>query len=121
VPIDAYYYFVRDRLALNWRLWLTERFLGRYFNNRAYYQLLSRPEIDNPDQRIADDIYAFTQQLLTFLLVLANAVLQLAAFGRVLWSISTYLVLFLFLYAAIVTAATFGIFGEKMVLLHFAQ
>src|SRR5581483_6203206 len=38
-----------------------------------------------------------------------------------LWSISTYLVLFLFLYAAIVTAATFGIFGEKMVLLHFAQ
>jgi putative ATP-binding cassette transporter len=30
-------------------------------------------------------------------------------------------VLFLFLYAAVVTAVTFGIFGEKMVSLHFTQ
>jgi len=121
VPIDSYYFYVRDQLALHWRRWLTDRFLGRYFNNRAYYQLLSKPEIDNPDQRIADDIYSFTQQLLTFGLVLANAILQLTAFGRVLWSISTYLLLFLLLYAAAITVATFGIFGEKMVLLHFAQ
>jgi putative ATP-binding cassette transporter len=47
--------------------------------------------------------------------------LQLVAFGRVLWSISSYLVLFLFLYAAVVTAVTFGIFGEKLVSLHFTQ
>jgi len=32
-----------------------------YFKNRGYYQLLSKPEIDNPDQRMADDIYSFTQ------------------------------------------------------------
>jgi putative ATP-binding cassette transporter len=121
VPIDAYYYYVRDRLALDWRRWLTDRFLGRYFDNRAYYQLLSKPEIDNPDQRISDDISSFTVQSLTFVLVLANGILQLAAFGRVLWSISTYLVLFLFLYAAVVTAMTFGIFGERMVSLHFMQ
>ena len=121
VPIDAYYYYMRDNLALNWRRWLTDRFLGRYFKDRGYYHLLSKPEIDNPDQRISDDIYSFTQQSLTFVLVLANALFQLAAFGWVLWSISSYLVLFLFLYAALVTAVTFGIFGEKMVSLHFTQ
>src|SRR5579863_10306896 len=48
VPADAYYYYVRDTLALNWRRWLTDHFLGRYFKNRAYYRLLSKPEIDNP-------------------------------------------------------------------------
>jgi len=121
VPIDAYYYYVRDNLSLNWRRWLTDRFLGRYFADRGYYRLLSKPEIDNPDQRISEDIYAFTQQSLSFVLVLASGVLQLAAFGRVLWSISIYLVFFLFLYAAVVTAVTFGVFGEKMVSLHFAQ
>jgi vitamin B12/bleomycin/antimicrobial peptide transport system ATP-binding/permease protein len=121
VPIDAYYYYMRDNLALNWRRWLTDRFLGRYFKDRGYYHLLSKPEIDNPDQRISDDIYSFTQQSLTFVLVLANALFQLAAFGWVLWSISSYLVVFLFLYAALVTAVTFGIFGEKMVSLHFTQ
>lgn len=121
VPIYALYAFVRDKLAINWRRWLTDRFLERYFNNRGYYQLLTQPEIDNPDQRISDDIYSFTQQSLTFLLVFANGVMQLVAFSRVLWSISTYLVLFVILYAAVATAVTFGLFGEKMVSLYFTQ
>lgn len=121
VPIDAYYYFVRDRLALDWRRWLTKRFLSRYVGDRAYYHLLSRGEIDNPDQRISDDIGAFTQQSLMYFLVLVNSLFQLAAFGRVLWSLSGYLVLFLFLYAGAVTATTYGIFGERMVSLHFMQ
>jgi vitamin B12/bleomycin/antimicrobial peptide transport system ATP-binding/permease protein len=121
VPIDAYYYYVRDKLALNWRRWLTDRFLGRYFTDRGYYQLLSKPEIDNPDQRISDDIYSFTLQSLNFVLVFANGLFQLLAFSRVLWFISSYLVLFLFAYAAVVTAITFGIFGEKMVSLQSTQ
>src|SRR5690349_21847019 len=40
VPIDAYYYYIRDNLSLNWRRWLTNRFLGRYFKDRGYYKLL---------------------------------------------------------------------------------
>ena len=121
VPIDAYYLFVVDKLSLNWRRWLTDRFLSRYLENRHYYKLLSHPEIDNPDQRIADDIYSFTKQSLGFILVFANALFQLVAFGGVLWSISHMLVLFLFGYAAVLTVTTFRIFGEKMVSLHFLQ
>src|SRR5262249_20204649 len=98
VPIDVYYYYVRDNFALNWRRWLTDSFIGRFLNDRRYYHLLSKPEIDNPDQRISDDIDSFTRQSLTLVLVFANGLLQLAAFGWVLWSISTNLVLFLFLY-----------------------
>lgn len=121
VPIDAFYYYVLDILALNWRRWLTARFLGRYLERRQYYHLLSKPEIDNPDQRISDDIYSFTRQSLGFVLVFANAMFQLVAFGGVLWSISHQLVGFLFVYAGLITVATFGIFGEKMVSLYFIQ
>ena len=121
VPIYAYYYYVRDTLALNWRRWLTDRFLDRYFKDRGYYHLLTKTEIDNPDQRISDDIYSFTSQTLSFLLVFTSGVFQLIAFSRVLWSISSLLVLFLFLYATIATGLTFGIFGEKMVSLHSIQ
>lgn len=121
VPIYAYYYYVRDKLALHWRRWLTSRFLDRYFQHRGYYHLLAKPDIDNPDQRISEDIASFTQQSLGFLLVFAGGVFQLVAFSRVLWSISSYLVLFLILYATIGTAIMFGVFGEKMVTLHFHQ
>ena len=121
VPIYAYYYYVRDKLALNWRRWLTNHLLGRYFKNRAFYHLLAKPEIDNPDQRISEDISSYTQQSVNFLLLFAGALMQLLAFGSVLWSISKNLVFFLIFYAAVGTLITFGVFGEKLVSLHFNQ
>ena len=121
VPIYAYYYYVRDTLALNWRRWLTDRILKRYFKNHAFYKLLAKPEIDNPDQRISQDIASYTQQALSFLLIFGGGVIQLLAFGRVLWSISGYLVLFVVLYAITVTLITFGVFSGKLVSLNFNQ
>ena len=121
VPIYAYYYYVRDTLALNWRRWLTDRFLARYFDNHAFYQLLAKPEIDNPDQRISQDIASVTQQSLSFLIVFGSGVFQLLAFGRVLWSISGYLVLFVLLYGTLVTLVTFWVFSGRLVSLHFNQ
>ena len=53
--------------------------------------------MDNADQRIADDIASLTQQSLAFLLLFVGGVFQLVAFSSVLWSISSYLVLYLVL------------------------
>ena len=100
VPIYSYYYYVRDKLAIQWRRGLTDEVMARYFDNHAFYRLLENPEIDNPDQRIAQDIASFTQQSLNFLLLFASAAFELLAFTGVLWSISQLLVLFLALYAA---------------------
>jgi len=121
VPIYAFYYYVRDKLGIHWRRWLTRHFVGRYLGERAFYELVSNPTIDNPDQRICEDISAFTQKSLTFLLVVISALFQLVAFSRVLWSISRLLVLFLVLYAATGTLVTFGVFGRRLVLLNFRQ
>lgn len=121
VPIYAFYYFVRDKLGLLWRRWLTQDFLGHYFSNRAYYALNGSSEIDNPDQRIAEDINTFTQKSLYFLLVLVGALLQLLAFSGVLWSISKPLVLFLAIYAAAGTAITLLFFGQVLIGLNFYQ
>ena len=121
VPIYAFYYYVRDKLAIYWRRWLTRHFLGSYFGNRAYYELNANTEIDNPDQRIAEDINTFTQRSLYFLLVLIGAVLQLIAFSGVLWSISTELVFFLVIYAIVGTTVTLLVFGKVLIGLNFYQ
>jgi putative ATP-binding cassette transporter len=121
VPIYAFYYFVRDKLGILWRRWLTDRFLGRYFKDRAYYELTSNHAIDNPDQRIADDISSFTQKSLRFLLEVIGAVLQLVAFSGILWSISRLMVGFLIVYALIGTVVTFGVFGKPLISLNFQQ
>lgn len=120
-PVFGFYYYVRDRLALHWRRWLTRDFLGDYFSHRAYYQLNASADIDNPDQRIAEDISTFTQRSLQFLMVLFGALLQLVAFSGVLWSISQELVVFLIIYAAAGTAVTLLVFGKILIGLNFYQ
>ncbi len=121
VPIYAFYYYVRDKLGIYWRRWLTRYFLSSYFGNRAYFELNSSTEIDNPDQRIAEDINTFTQRSLYFLLVLIGALLQLLAFSGVLWSISTDLVFFLIIYAIVGTTITLKVFGKILIWLNFYQ
>jgi len=121
VPIYAIYYFVRDKLGLYWRRWLTRSFLGSYFDHRAYYELNASAEIDNPDQRIAEDINTFTQKSLFFLLVIVGALLQLVAFSGVLWSISRELVYFLAIYALAGTTITLLVFGKVLIGLNFYQ
>lgn len=92
VPIYGLYYYVRDILGLRWRRWLTQHFLTRYFSERAYYRLHADAGIDNPDQRIAEDINSFTQQSLYFSMIVLSSVIQLVAFASVLWTISQGLV-----------------------------
>lgn len=121
VPIYAFYYYVRDRLGIYWRQWLTRHFLDDYFKNRAYYRLNASAEIDNPDQRIAEDINTFTQKSLHFLLVVVGALLQLIAFSGVLWSISRALVAFLVIYAIVGTVVTVKVFGKRLISLNFFQ
>ena len=137
-PLLAGYQYLRDRLSLNWRQWLTNRFVENYFANRAYYNLQTASlqttslqtangaieeaiEIDNPDQRIAEDVRSFTQESLTFLLVLVESVLSVIAFSGVLWGISRPLVLFLLLYALLGTLVTTVVFGKPLVRLNFEQ
>jgi putative ATP-binding cassette transporter len=121
VTVYSYYYYVRDQLSLHWRRWLTHTMLRRYFANRSFYKILRDDAIDNPDQRISEDIATFTSRSISFLLIFGGAVLQLLAFSQVLWSISKILVYFLVFYAVVGTWVTLGVFGGKMVSLNFHQ
>ena len=121
VPIFALYYFVRDTLGLRWRRWLTHRFVERYFSHRAYYRLNAIVGLDNPDQRIADDVNAFTSQSLYFSMIVLRALIELIAFTGVLWSISQLLVYLLIAYAVVSSVVAAAAFGRRLVELNFAQ
>ena len=121
VPIYALYYFVRDTLGIHWRRWLTHRFLDSYFSHRQFYELNANAGIDNPDQRLAEDINTFTQRSLYFLLIFIGSMLQLVAFSQVLWSISHELVYFLVFYATAGTVITIFFFGQRLMGLNFHQ
>ncbi|WP_084652085.1 ABC transporter ATP-binding protein/permease [Ottowia thiooxydans] len=121
VPTRSLYYFVRDTLGNHWRRWLSHRLLGRYFHNQRFYELTADTEVDNPDQRIAEDVNTFTQRSLYFLLIALGSMMQLVAFSWVLWSISPLLVYVLVAYTALGTWLTVKVFGAPLMRLNFFQ
>ncbi|MGK7928801.1 MAG: ABC transporter ATP-binding protein/permease [Spirulina sp.] len=121
VPIFAGFRYLQEKLGLFWRRWLTNRYINDYFSNRSFYNLPNHPEIDNPDQRIAEDIRAFTQDSLRFVLVILSSILQVAFFSVVLWNISKLLVGLLIVYSLIGNLVTIGFFGKILVWLNFEQ
>jgi putative ATP-binding cassette transporter len=121
VPAYAFYYYMRDLFANQWRRWLTGRFLDGYLKGRKYYELGSDSEIDNPDQRISEDINTFTGRSIHFLLIFLGSIMQLVAFSAVLWSISHLLVGVLAVYATVGTVVALWVFGKPLIHLNFWQ
>jgi putative ATP-binding cassette transporter len=120
IPIGVYYRWTEERLALLWREWMAGHLIKRYFNNRAYYRLRGSDSIDNPDQRISEDVRNFTASSLSFLLILLNAMVTVVAFVGVLWAISGTLVGVLLLYALVGTGISILI-GRRLVGLNYSQ
>jgi len=58
VVLDVY---LTQRFIVAWRIWLTDRFTGDWLEGRAYYRArFIDGTIDNPDQRIQQDIDLLT-------------------------------------------------------------
>jgi putative ATP-binding cassette transporter len=118
--VGAFWSFSEQRLALLWREWLTRELLGAYLERRAYYRLSVTGRLTNPDERIAEDVKAFTATTLSFVILLANAAVTVVAFSGVLWSISRTLFGVALLYAACGSALTV-LFGRRLVWLNYNQ
>ena len=122
--VAVFYRFTEERLGLLWREWLTRRLIDIYLEHPTYYRLTDRlapnGEVLNPDQRIAEDVKAFTTTTLSFVLLLLNGAFTIAAFAGVMWTISPLL------FGVAVLYALFGSFmtvvlGRPLVGLNYSQ
>jgi putative ATP-binding cassette transporter len=85
----VYQVYLNQMLQIRWRRWLTERYLGAWLSDGAYYRMqLTSGETDNPDQRIADDLRLFVTGALTLSIGGLRAVVTLVSFLGILWGLS---------------------------------
>jgi vitamin B12/bleomycin/antimicrobial peptide transport system ATP-binding/permease protein len=92
--------FTEERLGLLWREFLTRLAINKYLDEGTYYRLQTAEGLANPDERIAEDIRAFTVTTLSFVLMLLNSAFTVIAFSSVLWLISPLLFGVAVIYAA---------------------
>ena len=124
LPIRTAQIYFTAKLGLIWREWLSSGLIDEYLSNRAYYVLNPNDEqstgLDNPDQRITDDVKAFTEQSLLFTLGIFDAILTFSLNIIILWTISQTLTFSLFGYA-LVTTTLLVFAGRRLVRINFDQ
>jgi putative ATP-binding cassette transporter len=118
VPMSVIYNYLRLRLALYWRKALTLRVLDKYYANRNFYVIECCHDIDNPDQRIAEDLNEFTSTSLEFFFIAFDSIMNLFSFSVVLYRIFPMLFWSIILYAIIGTFVTAKL-GRSLVGLYY--
>ncbi len=112
--------FTEELLGLRWRDWLTRHLSDRYLASRAYHRIKESGQLDNPDQRLSEDVKTFTTSTLAILLIMMNATVALLGFAGVLWSITPWLLVGAVGYAAFGTLMTV-LLGHRLVGLDVQQ
>mmetsp|Transcript_20801 Transcript_20801/g.62067 ORF Transcript_20801/g.62067 Transcript_20801/m.62067 type:complete len:667 (+) Transcript_20801:183-2183(+) len=113
-PLTVLYKFQRQRLALSWRAWMTEELAKQYYQDQAYYRVELDRDVDNPDQRLTEDVAAFTRVSLDFFITVLTAVIDLASFSGILYSIYPQLFYAIFAYASFGSLTTVAL-GRTLV------
>jgi putative ATP-binding cassette transporter len=136
VVLEVYQLYLNQWLQIRWRRWMTKRYLVHWLEGATHYRMqLLGDAADNPDQRIAEDIRMFIERSLTIGIGLISAIVTLASFIVILWTLSAaapfdmfgmfvpipgYLVWAALIYAILGTAFT-HLIGWPLVQLNFNQ
>ncbi|HEX4182401.1 MAG TPA: ATP-binding cassette domain-containing protein [Caulobacteraceae bacterium] len=91
----------------NWRLWLTRHIVDQYLSRRTYYAISDDPELDNPDQRIAENVAPFIEQVIGSVQMMVGVVAGISATFVVLGRLDVRFLFIVPLLGAAQLAATY--------------
>lgn len=135
VFIAVYAFYLQQMLQIRWRQWMTRYYVEHWLSDRAYYTISLRNTggvgMDNPDQRISQDISDFTSSTLSLALDFISNLVTLFSFVFVLYAISGSIKVFgitipgYMLWVAVIYSAVGTLFthliGRKLIPLSFTQ
>lgn len=80
--------WIRKTLLLRWRTHLNDRLNRQWLDNHTHYRLQLAGEPDNPDQRIAEDVFLLAEHSIDLCKYFLMNAAKLAAFIAILWQLS---------------------------------
>lgn len=101
VPIEVLYNFIKTRLALVWRQWLSESLIGEYFVRRLGLNIEKSLDIDNPEQRMTQDVDSFCNNSVRLSITILDASVNVCTFIVVLWNLSPALSFTVIIYSTL--------------------
>jgi putative ATP-binding cassette transporter/heme-transporting ATPase len=93
--------YVRKKIILDWYKWLNNHVLEKYLSNQAYYKINFKSDIDNPDQRLSQEIEPITSIGLRFSSSLLEKSLEMGSSLIILWTVSSQIAIYLVIYTIV--------------------
>jgi putative ATP-binding cassette transporter len=119
-PVVVVFAWIKSLLVVVWRKWFTKYMLQKYFAANNFYRLSNNMLVDNPDERIANDVDGFTSGALGLCMTIVDSIMTFVSFFTILWLISPQLVSVVFIYAMVGTLISVML-SFKMIRLSFFQ
>ncbi|MBV8939761.1 MAG: ABC transporter ATP-binding protein/permease [Alphaproteobacteria bacterium] len=89
IVLAVYRQYLNQMLQIRWRRWMSVRYIHDWLTRERYYRMqLTDQGVDNPDQRISEDIQQFIALSLNLTIGMLDAVVTLCSFVVILWSLS---------------------------------
>ena len=125
-------YYLNQRFSINWIEWLNTELLEKWMDKRAYYksQYMGN-NLDNPDQRIQQDIQSYVKTTLSLSTGVIDAVTSMISYTILLWGLAGPMILLgieipramvylVFAYVIFTTLIAFWL-GKPLIRLNFAN
>ena len=125
-------YYLNQRFSINWIEWLNTELLEKWMDKRAYYksQYIGN-NLDNPDQRIQQDIQSYVKTTLSLSTGVIDAVTSMISYTILLWGLAgpmtllgieipRAMVYLVFAYVIFTTLIAFWL-GKPLIRLNFAN
>lgn len=88
--LSAYQGYVFALMQIRWRNWFTHYCVTHWLNQQNFYQVETFPaKIDNPDQRISEDVNNLIIIFSNLILGVLSSILTIISFAVILWSLSS--------------------------------
>ena len=84
-----------------------------YYSNNAFYYLYQTDTIDNPEQRILQNVDQWCWGTVSFSLKMVQRIISMIAWSIVLYSIASHLVLIVFCVSMVIVFGTIMLLLEK--------
>lgn len=85
----GYALYFNGLLTMRWRRWMTKNYLQKWLHEHTHYRMqLLHNTVDNPDQRISEDLERFPIATLNVFSLFFESTLTIASFGIILWGLS---------------------------------
>lgn len=82
-------YYLEQRFSINWIEWLNSQMVEKWMSGQAYYKTqYVYNQLDNPDQRIQQDVQAYVKYSLSLATGVISAVTSTVSFTILLWGLS---------------------------------